>query len=89
MEVLHFISLCYIGLSMHVDVKKLNETINKVLNDYSIKGKVMTAVSDNCNLIKNSLTYSLILRHPCACHLISLFLKEFLLPSKDIILEKS
>ena len=73
MEVLHFISLCYIGLSMHVDVKKLNETINKVLNDYSIKGKVMTAVSDNCNLMKNAFTYSSILHLPYGCHLISLF----------------
>ena len=74
---------------VHLSGEDLNDIMNSILDQYSIRNKVMNAVSDNCNLMLNTFTYSNISRLPCACHLISNLMKKFLKPSKDIIDEIS
>lgn len=63
--------------------------LNDSLDIYDIKKKVFLAVSDNCNLMNNAFTFSGILRLPCSCHLLNLFLKAFIKPSEKTILEIS
>lgn len=74
-------------ISMHINGEELNDTLNSILEDYGIDDRIMNAVSDNCNLMKNAFTYSSILRLPCTCHLLNLFLKAFIKPSEYIISE--
>lgn len=84
----YFLSLNKI-VAIHLNSTELNNIFNQSLDKYSIRFKVMSAVSDNCNLMKNSFTHSEIIRFPCACHLINNLLKAFLSPSEIIIQEIS
>lgn len=82
----YFLSLAKIK-AIHLTGDELNNLFNDILDKYSFREKIMTAFSDNCNLMENSFTYSNILRLPCACHLINLFLKAFLKPPESTIKE--
>ena len=82
----YFLSLTKIN-SIHLDGVELNNIFNELLDNYTIKNKVMAAVSDNCNLMKSSFSHSGIIRLPCACHLINILLKAFIAPSEAIIQE--
>lgn len=85
---MYFLALTKIE-AMHINGQYLNDILNGILDKYKIRDKVMNAVSDNCNLMTNAFSYSPILRLPCSCHLLSLFLKAFLIPSETIIQEIS
>ena len=81
-----FLSLTKIE-AIHLNGRELNNIFNMALEKYSLNEKVMAAVSDNCNLMQNSFSYSNILRLPCACHLMNLLLKAFIRPSENLIQE--
>ena len=74
---------------VHLSAEDLNDLIDLILDQYSIKDKIMNAITDNCNLMVSSFSYSKTVRLSCACHLISNLMKKFLKPSKDIIDEIS
>ena len=73
--------------SIHLTGIELNNLFNECLDKYGIKNRVMSSVSDNCNLISNMFSHSSILRLPCACHLINSFFKAFIKPSENLINE--
>ncbi len=83
---IYFLSLQKIN-SIHLSGIELNNLFNDCLDRYGIKRRVMSAVSDNCNLMTNMFSHSNILRLPCACHLINLLLRAFIKPSENTIHE--
>ena len=85
------IKIYFLGLNRitlyHCTGDELFNILKNILESYGIADRVINAVTDNCNLMQNAFTYSNILRLPCACHLLNIFMKAFLKPSESTIQE--
>lgn len=58
-----------------------------ILDIYAIRNCILSAVSDNCNVMEALFTQTQMFRLPIACYLFNILLIKFLKPSEKIIKE--
>lgn len=75
--------------SISSNSQTLKNMLFNILDQYAIRNCILSAVSDNCNVMEALFTQTHMFRLPCACHLINILLRKFLKPSEKIIKEIS
>ena len=63
----------------------MKNAFDKVVKRYSIQGKILSVVSDNCNAMLSLESMLNIFRFPCMCHVLDRVLAAFLNPKMSLI----